>query len=68
MIPRRRPRTSLGTNSGQRCSSGGHSRVACHSTIRGTRWARASSAVIAYSAIVAACTPLAVMSGIALCA
>jgi hypothetical protein len=34
--------------------------------MRGTRWQRARSAVTAYSAMVAACTPLVVVSGTAL--
>ena len=67
MIPRVALRTGAGRNSGQRWSSGGQPPVACHATMRGTRWARASSTVIAYSAMVAACTPLVVVSGIALC-
>jgi len=35
--------------------------------MRGTRCARASSIVIAYSAMVAACTPLVVVIGTVLC-
>ena len=58
---------SVGTNSDQRCPSGGQVPRACHSSMRGTRCASASTTVIAYSAIVAACTPLAVARGIALC-
>ena len=46
--------------------AGGQPPFACHSTIRGTRCASASSIVIAYSAIVAACTPLAVTMGMVL--
>ena len=65
MMPSVAPRTSAGTNSSQRRSSGGQPPRRCHSTMRGTRWARASSMVTAYSAIVAACTPLVVVSGIA---
>jgi hypothetical protein len=67
-MPSVAPRTSLGTNSGHRSSSGGHVPRPCHSTMRGTRWASASSTVIAYSAMVAAWTPLAVTRGMALCA
>ena len=37
-----------------------------HSTMRGTRWASARITVSAYSAIVAACTPLVVVIAIAL--
>ena len=61
MMPSVAPRTSVGTNSDQRCSSGGQPPRFCHSTMRGTRWASASSTVIAYSAMVAACTPLVVV-------
>ncbi len=63
MMPSVAPRTSDGTKSGQRCSSGGQPPRPCHSTMRGTRWASASSIVTAYSAMVAACTPLVVVSG-----
>ena len=63
MMPSVAPLTSDGTKSGQRCSSGGQPPRPCHSTMRGTRWARARSMVIAYSATVAACTPLVVVSG-----
>ena len=57
-------RSSVGTNSGQRCSSGGQRPFIRHSTIRGTRCASARIAVSAYSAMVAACTPLVVVMGI----
>ena len=62
-MPSVAPRTSAGTNSGQRCSSGGQAPFACHSSIVGTRCASASSIVNAYSATEAACTPLVVVSG-----
>jgi hypothetical protein len=58
--------TDLGRHEqGQRSRSGGQVFRACHSTMCGTRWARARMTVIAYSAIVAAWTPLVVVSGIA---
>ena len=63
MMPSVAPRSSVGTKSGQRCSSAGQPPRARHSTMRGTRWARASRTASAYSAMVAACTPLVVVSG-----
>jgi hypothetical protein len=66
MMPSVAPRTSVGTKRGQRCSSGGQAPFACHSTMRGTRCASASTIVSAYSAMVAPCTPLEVTSGRAL--
>ena len=65
-MPSVAPRISLGTKSGQRCSSGGHPPLPFHSTMRGTRCASASITVSAYSAMVAACTPLVVVSATAL--
>jgi hypothetical protein len=62
MMPRAAPRISVGTKSGQRSRSGGQPPRAFHSTIRGTRCASASSTVIVYSAMVAAWTPLVVVS------